>query len=351
MEKFNSRLSRIFFIVFVIISTSCSHAVENESLTKLNEFKITKKVEWAKPDGISLTMDIYTPKTGKSNYPVLVIYHGGGWLINTNASMDSMSAYIVQHGEYVVCNVNYRLLGNQNNTIMMNQIVEDALGALVWIKENISAYGGDASKIILTGDSAGGHLAAMVLLAGNKLESDGFSGKSLGFKPTYLPQGKTAEDLAINKTLDVQGAILSYAAFDLYAACLGGFETSGNIFWTFAGKSPRGIFGNSINVNDNPEYYKAVSPIYLIPEIHQRTLPPQLCLVGTKDNLISPASVQYYVDEVKKAGHKAEIWLHEGRPHAFLDSQTNAFLGIEFAKDAPLALDKMLSFMNGLFNY
>ena len=41
--------------------------------------------------------------------------------------MDAMSEYIAEHGEYIVCNMNYRLLVDQENTVTMDQIVEDVL--------------------------------------------------------------------------------------------------------------------------------------------------------------------------------------------------------------------------------
>jgi acetyl esterase len=232
----------------------------------------------------------------------------------------------------------------------MNQIVEDVLGAALWVRKNISAYKGDPSKLVVTGDSAGGHLAEMVVLCGNKLESDGFAGNSLGYKPTYLPPGMTAEQIALENGLDVQAAILSYAAFDMYSSCLTGFETSSNIFWIMAGATPRGIFGDSINVQDNPDFYQTVSPIYNIPLSTERVLPPQLCIVGSNDNLITPASVQNYVALLQQNGHSAEYWEHAGRPHAFLDSGKNDFLGTKFSKDAPPALDRMIQFLDQVFN-
>src|SRR5688572_18566672 len=69
---------------------------------KLNQYAVQQDVPWVTVDGVTLTMDIYTPRTGKSNYPVYVIYHGGGWLINNETIMDEMSKYIVEHGDYVV---------------------------------------------------------------------------------------------------------------------------------------------------------------------------------------------------------------------------------------------------------
>ena len=132
--------------------------------------------------------------------------------------MNTMSEYIAGNSEYVVVNTNYRLLGDNNNSVHINQIVEDAMGSLLWVKEHIANYKGDPARVAITGDSAGGQLSAMVLLNSRKLESDGFAGKTLGFKPTYLPKGKTAEKIAKRDGLRVQAAVISYAAFDLYKA-------------------------------------------------------------------------------------------------------------------------------------
>lgn len=60
------------------------------------------------------------------------------------------------------------------------------MGAVLWIKNNIHRYGGDATKVAVTGDSAGGHLAAVVTLAGRNLDTNGFSKTPLGFQD-HLP--------------------------------------------------------------------------------------------------------------------------------------------------------------------
>ncbi len=313
------------------------------------KFTLASDVKWASPDGFNLTMDIYTPNTGKESYPVIIMFHGGGWLINNKSIMKSGSEYLSSNGEYVVCNVNYRLLCDQENTVKMNQIVEDVLGAVAWVKENISKYKGDPEKVIVTGDSAGGHLATMVVVAGKNLSAKGFDGKHFTFKPSYIPKGKTAESLAKNGDLEVQAAIISYGAFDMYGSAKGGFEKPGNMFWNFAGAQPRGLFGNEINVEDNPEYYRAVSPVYLIPSSEEK-LPPMLFTVGEKDNLTTPASIKEFMTKLKEAGHSnIEYWEHADRPHAFLDSGSNEYLGIEFEKDAIPALEVMLEYLNKIF--
>lgn len=90
------------------------------------EVKVHKAIQFAAPDNFPLTLDIYVPQTGKKSYPVLVIYHGGGWLVNNNSIMNDMATKVAREGEFVVANMNYRLLGDQNNSVTMNQIISAA---------------------------------------------------------------------------------------------------------------------------------------------------------------------------------------------------------------------------------
>ena len=314
-----------------------------------NDYKLAEDVMYASPEGFDLTMDIYTPNTGKSEYPVLIIFHGGGWLINNKSIMNDMSRYVVENGEYVVCNMNYRLLVDQGNTVKMNQIIEDVLGAVLWVQSNINKYNGDPNKVAVTGDSAGGHLAEMVLLGGNQLSDTGFDEIPLGFKPSYMPEGMTCKKLMKAGGIEVQAAVISYGAFDIYASAQGGFETPSNIFWQMGIAEPRSIFGGDKSVDSDPGLYKKVSPIYNIPLAYERQLPPQLFTVGSKDDLTTPESVERFVEMIKEAGHNATYWVYEGRPHAFMDSGKNDYLGISWVKDGVPAMEVVMKFLNEVF--
>lgn len=324
----------------------CLVSLPLQAAHNLEEFK---DITWAKPKGFELTTDIYVPDTGGKKLPVLIIYHGGGWLLNTKSIMTDMARYMASHSELVVVNMNYRRLADLENTTTANEIVEDALGAVLWVKDNIERYNGDPGKIAVTGDSAGGHLAAMVTLAGRRLESDGFKGKTLGFNPTYLPPGKTAEQLAREDGAGVQAAVLSYAGFDLLAAAKNGFETAGNPFWGWAQASPRGIFGKGISIESNEEFYEAVSPINYIVDRKNYPLPPQFVLVGEHDNLIRPEVVANYVDLLKKAGQPVEMKVYKNRGHGFLDSGCNDYTQGCFKDLAVPALNDMIQFLNKVF--
>ena len=312
-------------------------------------YTLHSDVLWAEPKGYSLTMDIYSPTNAQEDYPVLIIYHGGGWLINDKSIMDQMSQYIASNSNYVVCNVDYRLLTANENTTNMNEIVEDAMGAVLWVKEHIAKYKGNPEKIAVTGDSAGGHLAAMVLNAGQTLSKNGFNEDPLGFTPTYIPENKTIAQLVDSKALEVQAGILSYPAVDIYASAMGGFEKESNFFWQMGGGKARSLFGGEINPTDNPEPYKQVSPMYTIPKASDRKLPPQFCHVGTEDKTTPPSSIKAYVEALKEHGQPVEYWEYEGRNHAYLDSGSNEFLGNTFEKDAITPIKKIIAFLDQVF--
>lgn len=341
--------TRVHWLPIVLFLFACSENPAPSENDNPDRYTVVEDVLWASPGGLDLHMDIYTPRSGQASYPVVVMFHGGGWLINDKSIMDQSSRYLASNGEYVVCNVDYRLLSDNGNTVMLNEIVDDVFGAVLWVKDNIGDFRGDPSRVAVTGDSAGGHLSAMIINVGNRLSSDVFSDESLAFNPSYLPHGKTAEQVAQLDGLQVEAAILSYGAFDVYRAALGGFEGLTNPFWLMSGSIARGVFGDERNATDNPELYKALSPTYLIPPATQRKLPPQLLTVGSDDTLVTPASVKTYADQLRSAGHSVRYWEHEGRSHAFLDSGSNAILGTSFEADAPAALDVMLSFLNDVF--
>ena len=108
--------------------------------------------------GGQIHLRIYTPKTGKANYPVIVYYHGGGWVIadlNTyNASAEGMA----NQAEAVVVSVAYRQAPEHKFPTAHN----DSYAAYEWVVKNAASIKGDPKKIALVGESAGGNLAASV---------------------------------------------------------------------------------------------------------------------------------------------------------------------------------------------
>lgn len=334
-----------YFGVLVILLLVFGQTVQAEHAVKRYD-----NIVWAKPKGFELTADIYVPVASvkavqNKEMPVLVIFHGGGWLLNTKEVMSDLAAYISSHSNIITVNTNYRRLGDVNNTTTANEIVEDAMGAVLWVKDVIKDYGGDSNKVAVTGDSAGGHLAAMVLLAGRQLQTNGFAGKVLGFTPSYIPKGKTAEQVAQSDGLKLQAAILSYAGFSLYKAALGGFESESNPFWRWAKATPRGMFGSKISAEKNPHYYQAVSPIEYVESSKEYALPPQFVLVGDQDQLTPPESAKEYVERLKKLGQPVTFTIYPGKGHGFLDSGCNEYNNGCFLALSKPVVEDMVQFL------
>jgi len=326
----------------------CSEGPEQKQHNDPDKYIVNRDIVWASPQGFDLTMDVYTPKTGRATYPVIVMFHGGGFLLNDKSIMDQAAAYLATNSEYVVCNVNYRLLSDRDNTTTLDEIVGDAFGAVLWVKDKIKAYKGDSRRLVVTGDSAGGHLAAMIINMGTEISAGGFSLDSLRFLPSYLPEGETVAEVRARGGMAVQAAILSYP-FDFYESAVDGFENGTNPLWLINGVMGRGVFGDEFNVSDHPMMYQALSPKDNIPSTSERDLPPQLLIVGSEDPLVTPASVRDYDAALRAAGHETQYWEYEGQSHAFLDSGSNMLLGSSFAADAPPALDVMIDFLDRVF--
>ncbi|GAA3607833.1 carboxylesterase family protein [Nonomuraea rosea] len=112
-----------------------------------------------------LSLNVWTP--GGSGLPVLVWLHGGGFLTGSGAQAWYDGTLLAERGRMVVVTVNYRLgaLGYLYLTpefAPANAGLLDQIAALNWVKENIAAFGGDADRVTLAGQSAGA-LSALAL--------------------------------------------------------------------------------------------------------------------------------------------------------------------------------------------
>ncbi len=332
-----------YSVITLFLVSFCSSAFAD------HEIKQVRDIVWASPKGFDLTLDIAIPTTKTKDKPVLIIFHGGGWLLNSKSIMTDLANSITTRTDIITVNVNYRLLSNVNNTTTVNEIVEDALGAVVWVKNNIKPYGGDPDKVAVTGDSAGGHLAAMITVAGRNLGSDGFDKKPLRFKPTYLPKGETAEEIARKDGLKIQAAILSYAGYNLVDIAQGDFETERNPFWKWSNATPRGMFGDKINLKNNPDYYEAVSPNQYLVSNKEYALPQQFVLVGELDQLTTPERATAYVEQLKKLNQQVQFKIYAGKGHGFLDSGCNDYNKGCFKDLSEPTVTDMVKFLNDVF--
>ena len=104
---------------------------------------------------------IYTPKTGKAPFPVVVYYHGGGFVIADLDVYDASPRALANGSGAVVVSVEYRKAPENKFPAAHN----DAFAAYQWVLKNTASFAGDPKRIAVAGESAGGNLAASVSIA------------------------------------------------------------------------------------------------------------------------------------------------------------------------------------------
>jgi acetyl esterase len=109
-------------------------------------------------NGGNIHARIYTPKNANSALPVIVYYHGGGWVIADLDTYDASAKGLAEQVGAVVVSVHYRQ-GPEHKFPVAHQ---DAFAAYQWVLKNAVELKVDSSKIAVVGESAGGNLAANV---------------------------------------------------------------------------------------------------------------------------------------------------------------------------------------------
>ena len=111
------------------------------------------------PDGATLPIRIYVP-WGTGPFGVCLYFHGGGWVLNTLDTHDELVRGLAARSGCVFVNVDYRLAPEHK----FPAALEDAYAALCWVHDHAAEIGCDSRRIAVSGDSAGGNLAAAVCL-------------------------------------------------------------------------------------------------------------------------------------------------------------------------------------------
>lgn len=248
--------------------------------------KVLRDLEFARPGGVPLLLDLYLPeKAAAKPLPMVVWVHGGGW---SGGSKDRCPGVYLAADGFAVASINYRL----TDVAQWPAQIEDCRSAVRWLRKHADEYGLDAAHVGVWGGSAGGHLVALL----GTLDAPEVAGEPsckvqavcdwygpsdlLTMPPNVLSPGKTEEDLAKSN-----GAKL-----------LGG------------------------TVRDRPESAKQASALYQVSPDD----PPFLIMHGDQDPAVPLEQSTRLHEALQKAGVAAALEVIAGAGHGGPAFQTDA---------------------------
>lgn len=228
--------------------------------------------------GVSLRLDVYRRRGGES-YPSLLYLHGGAWVAGHRRLSHFMLHRFAAAG-WTTFAASYRL----GPRFPLPAALEDAKAAVAFIGQHGSRLGAQAGRPIVWGESAGGHLAALVALTAGA--------------PRWQPGFEEADTF-------VRGAVLFSPVSDLLGA--------------FSGDGPPGLrpllehLAVRRPFSQNGELYRALDPM----SCQVRDLPPVLLVHGTADALVPSAMSRRFAQRILDAGGEARVVEVPGMPHGF----------------------------------
>ncbi|HRI63685.1 MAG TPA: alpha/beta hydrolase [Polyangium sp.] len=242
-----------------------------------------KNIVYSKAGGINLRLDVYRPKglPKDASCPTVLFVHGGAWIIgNKDNQGKPLANRLAAHG-WVVVSMNYRL----SPRFTFPDHIIDVKSAIRWIREHGKEYGANPDFLVITGGSAGGHLAALAALTPND--------------PAYQPG---FEDVDTR----VQACVPFYGAYDF---------TDRHGHWKHSLLVPmveRLIMKKRLR--DARAQFDAASPMSRV----RPDAPPFFVIHGAMDSLVPVEDARVFV-ELLRAQSKAPVLYAElpGTQHAF----------------------------------
>lgn len=239
---------QVFVLATILQFSSAAfpQTVERDIVGVAVGYSLNPNITYHRAGGVDLKLDVYRPRGSQGPNPTLMYIHGGGW---TNGSKEASALTFLPYLEmgWTVVNVAYRLA----DVAHAPAAVEDTRCALRWIYRNAEQYGFDRDAIVVTGNSAGGHLS---LTTGMLPESAGLEAQCPGDRMRTWNIGPPNMD-----SLQVAAIINWYGITDLVDLLDNGPGTSGNFTEAWLGSSP-----------DRRAVAERVSPLSYV----RRDLPP-----------------------------------------------------------------------------
>lgn len=116
-------------------------------------------IDYTTVGDVTLRAHVFEARTGEPPHPAILFYFGGGWVGGSPQQFYPFAEPLAELG-FVAISMEYRVRGSHDSTIPDS--MADAFAAFRWAQENAGDLGIDPERIVVSGGSAGGHLAAAV---------------------------------------------------------------------------------------------------------------------------------------------------------------------------------------------
>jgi acetyl esterase/lipase len=236
-------------------------------------YRITPNITYLTANNFDAKLDVYSRSDATTPQPTMIWIHGGGW---TGGNKEGATFSLLPYLEmgWNVVNVEYRLA----KVSLAPAAVEDCLCALRWVIRNAKQYNIDTNKLVVSGSSAGGHLALTTAMIPT---SEGLDRQCPG-----------------NEELKVAAVVDWFGITDVVDLLDGPNRKTYAVQWM--GSMPNRV-----------EIAKRVSPLTYV----RRSLPPIISIQGDQDPTVPYAHSVRLQDALKQAGVDGQLVTIPGGKH------------------------------------
>jgi len=240
-----------------------------------------RNLRYARAAGQNLLLDVYRSTSRPTGCPVLLQVHGGAWVLGSkNEQGLPLMRHLAERG-WVCVSADYRL----SPAATFPDHLVDLKRAIAWIRAHIAEYGGDPSVLVVTGGSAGGHLASLLALTANE--------------PAYQPGFETVDT-------SVTACVSFYGVYDFT-----------NRFGLWRHDGLRDVLERQVmkaSLEEAPEAYEAASPVARV----HADAPPFFVVHGTHDTLVPVEEARRFCQILRAASRSPVVYAEiPGAQHAF----------------------------------
>jgi acetyl esterase/lipase len=245
------------------------------------EIERVRNVPYTQEAGGDLLLDVYRHRDRPTGSPVLLQIHGGAWILGSKDEQGLPLMLQLASRGWVCVSINYRL---SPRATFPDPLV-DVKRAIKWVREHVAEYGGDPDFLVVTGGSAGGHLASLTALTANE--------------PEYQPGFESVDTR-------VDGCVAFYGVYD-FTDRHRQYRNRGltDVLERHVMKAPMAAAR---------EAYEKASPMS---RVHPDA-PPFFVIHGDSDTLVPVADARHFVDALRQQGREPVVYAEiPGAQHAF----------------------------------